>query len=68
MTVFIEKTDSGRYKWLVRVGRGRGSVIKSRHNKKRRAKKKARQIARKRGDVLKEQMNAGYWQTVTSYG
>lgn len=68
MTVYIEKQDSGRYKWVVRVGRGRGSVIKSRHNKKRRAKQKGRQIARERSDVLKEQMHAGYWQTVTSYG
>lgn len=68
MTVYIEKQDSGRYKWIVRVGRGRGSVIKSRHNKKRRAKSRARQIARDRGGVLKEQMNWGGWQTVTSYG
>lgn len=68
MTVFIEKTDGGRYKWIVRVGRGRGSVIKSRHHKKRRAKKAARKVARDRSDVLKEQMHAGYWQTVTSYG
>lgn len=68
MTVYIEKADGGRYKWIVRVGRGRGSVIKSRHNKKRRAKQKGRKIARDRGEILKEQMHAGYWQTVTSYG
>lgn len=66
MTVYIEKTD-GRYNWLVRVGRGRGSVIKSRHYKKQQAKSKGRKIARKRNDVLKEQMQAGYWQTVRSY-
>lgn len=67
MTVFIEKNDDGRYKWIVRVGRGRGSVIKSRHRKKARAKSKARKIAKKRGDKLKEQMNYGTWRTVRSY-
>jgi hypothetical protein len=67
MTVYIEKNDGNRYKWIVRVGRGRGSVIKSRHYKKRQAKKTAREIARDRGDVLKEQMHYGQWQTVTSY-
>lgn len=68
MTVYVEKNDGGRYKWIVRVGRGRGSVIKSRHYKKRQAKRKGRKIADQRGDVLKEQMQAGYWQTVGSYG
>jgi len=67
MTVYVEKND-GRYKWLVRVGRGRGSVIKSRHYKKLPAKKMGKQIAKKRNDVLKEQMNWGGWQTVRSYG
>jgi len=66
MTVYIEKND-GRYKWIVRVGRGRGSSIKSRHRYKRNAETKGRKIAKKRGDVLKEQMNAGFWRTITSY-
>ena len=69
MTVYVEKLDSSnRYNWVVRVGQGRGSVIKSRHRMKQRATSKGRQIARQRGDVLKEQMQAGYWRTVTSYG
>lgn len=69
MTVYIEKlADSHRYNWVVRVGRGRGGAIKSRHRKKQRAKSRGREIARKRGDLLKEQMQAGYWRTVTSYG
>ncbi len=67
MTVYIEKTDGGRYNWRVQVGSGRGARVKSRHKYKRRAKSKARQLAKRRGDVLKEQMNAGYWQTVASY-
>lgn len=68
MTVYVEKNTDGRYKWVVRVGRGRGSVIKSRHRLKRKAKEMGRKIARQRGDVLKEQMDYGAWQTVTTYG
>lgn len=67
MTVYIEQTD-GRYNWIVRVGRGRGSIIKSRHYKKRQAKRKGRKIAKERNDTLKEQMTWGGWQTVASYG
>lgn len=67
MTVYIEKIESGQYNWRVQVGNGRGARVKSRHRKKRRAKSKGRSLARKRGDVLKEQMQAGYWQTVASY-
>jgi len=67
MTVYVEKND-GRYNWIVRVGRGRGSVIKSRHFKKQPALSKGREIAKQRRDTLKQQMQAGYWQTVTSYG
>lgn len=66
MTVYVEQND-GRYNWIVRVGRGRGSVIKSRHKYKRRALSNGRKIAKQRNDTLKEQMDAGYWQTVTSY-
>lgn len=67
MTVYVEKND-GRFKWVVRVGRGRGSIIKSRHRLKRKALSKGRKIARKRNDVLREQKQAGYWETVRSYG
>jgi len=67
MTVYIVKNDSGRYQWRVQVGKGRGARIKSRHKLKRRAKQKGRDLAKERGDVLKEQMYAGYWQTVGSY-
>jgi len=67
MTVYVEKNDHARYKWVVRVGRGRGSIIKSRHELKRRALRKARKIAKNRNDVLKEQKYAGYWETVRSY-
>jgi len=67
VTVYIKRTNSGRYSWRVQVGSGRGARIKSRHRLKRRAKQKARQLARQRGDTLKEQMQAGYWQTVRSY-
>jgi len=67
MTVYIKRTNSGRYNWRVQVGSGRGARIKSRHRLKRRAKQKGKQLARDRGDTLKEQMQAGYWQTVASY-
>ncbi len=67
MTVYIEKYDEGRYNWRVKVGEGRGSVVKSRHELKRRAKSKGKQLARKRNTTLKEQMQAGYWRTVASY-
>jgi len=67
VTVRIKRIDSGRYNWRVQVGRGRGARIKSRHRLKRRAKQKARKLAQQRGDTLKEQMQAGYWQTVASY-
>lgn len=67
MTVYIEKIETGRYNWKVQVGSGRGARIKSRHKYKRRAKAKAKQLAASRGDVLKEQMQAGYWRTVRSY-
>jgi hypothetical protein len=67
MTVYIEKYDQGRYNWRVKVGKGRGAVVKSRHELKRRAKAKGKQLARQRGETLKEQMQAGYWQTVGSY-
>jgi len=66
MTVYIEKSG-GKYNWIVRVGRGRGSSIQSRHYKKRQALASGRRIAKRRGDVLKQQMHAGYWQTVRSY-
>jgi hypothetical protein len=67
MTVYVKKLSNGRYNWRVQVGKGRGARVKSRHEKKRRAKSKARSLARDRGDVLKEQMQWGGWQTVTSY-
>lgn len=67
MTVYVERLQNGRYRWRVQVGSGRGARVKSRHRKKRTAKQKARQVARQRGDVLKEQMQAGYWRTVASY-
>lgn len=67
MTVYIEKHDSGRYNWRVKVGEGRGAVVKSRHLYKRRAKAKGKQLARQRGETLKEQMQAGFWRTVQSY-
>lgn len=67
MTVYVEKYDSGRYNWRVKVGEGRGAVVKSRHEKKRPAMAKGRQLARKRGETLKEQMQAGFWRTVRAY-
>lgn len=67
MTVYIKRIENNRYNWRVQVGNGRGARVKSRHEYKRRAKSKGRQLAQKRGDVLKEQMQAGYWRTVTSY-
>jgi hypothetical protein len=67
MTVYIKKIESGRYNWRVQVGNGRGARVKSRHELKTRAKQKGKQLARKRGDTLREQMQAGYWQTVRSY-
>lgn len=68
MTVYVKKdTSSSRYRWRVQVGNGRGGRVKSRHLYKERAKQKGRQLARKRGDELREQMQAGYWQTVASY-
>jgi hypothetical protein len=67
MTVYIEAESSGRYNWRVQVGNGRGARIKSRHRYKRRAKSKAKQLARQRGDQLKERMQAGYLRTVASY-
>ena len=67
MTVYVKKTESGRYNWRVQVGNGRGARVKSRHKYKRRAVEKARQVAQQRGDVLREQMQAGYWRTVASY-
>lgn len=67
MTVYVKKIDSGRYNWRVQVGNGRGARVKSRHRHKRRAKSKGRQLAKQRGDVLKEQMQAGYWRTAASY-
>lgn len=67
MTVYIKKTSNGRYNWRVQVGNGRGARVKSRHRYKRRAKAKARQLAQQRGDVLREQMQAGYWRTVATY-
>jgi hypothetical protein len=68
MTVYIKRVAEGsRYNWRVQVGTGRGSVIKSRHQFKRRAKEAGRRLAKERNDVLKEQMQAGYWQTVRSY-
>jgi hypothetical protein len=67
MTVYIKKLDGSKYNWRVQVGKGRGARVKSRHRLKRRAKEKGRQVARSRGDVLKEQMQYGAWQTVRSY-
>lgn len=67
MTVYIKQTDGGQYKWRVQVGSGRGARVKSRHKYKRRAKAKGKSLAQQRGDVLKEQMDAGYWRTVRSY-
>lgn len=67
MTVYIEKHDAGRYKWRVKVGEGRGAVVKSRHRYKQRAKAKGKQLAKQRGETLKEQMQAGFWRTVTAY-
>lgn len=67
MTVYIEKISGGRYNWKVQVGNGRGARIKSRHKYKRRAKAKGKQLARQRGDQLKERMQAGYLRTVATY-
>jgi len=67
MTVFIKKVADGRYNWRVQVGKGRGGRVKSRHRLKRRAKAKGKEIAKRRSETLKEQMQAGYWQTVRSY-
>lgn len=67
MTVYVKQVSNGQYKWRVQVGNGRGARVKSRHKLKRRAKSKARKLAQQRGDVLKEQMDAGYWRTVRSY-
>lgn len=67
MTVYIEKHDSGRVNWRVKVGEGRGAVVKSQHRLKRAAKQAGMQLARKRGETLKEQMQAGYWRTVRQY-
>lgn len=65
MTVYVEH-QNGR--WLVRVGRGRGSIIKARHSTKRQALRDGRELARDRGDELQQEMQAGYWQTVRTYG
>lgn len=63
--VFVEKAgDSKRYNWIVRVGRGRGSRILSRHRLKRRALTIGREEAAKRGVGLREQMESGIWRTV----
>jgi hypothetical protein len=68
MTVYVEH-NNGRYAWIVRVGRGRGSVIKSRHRLKRKAKQRARTIARKRNDSVRVQTKqTGQWKTLASYG
>jgi hypothetical protein len=67
MTVYVEKIDSGQYRWRVKVGENRGAVVKSRHRYKRRAMESGRRLARKRGETLKEQMKAGYWRTVRAY-
>lgn len=68
MTVYVEKLgDNARYNWRVKVGKGRGGRIKSRHRLKRRALARGKQLARDRGDVLKEQMDWGGWRTVGTY-
>jgi hypothetical protein len=68
MTVYIKKLeDNSRYNWRVQTGKGRGARVKSRHYKKAQAKQTGRRIAKKRGDVLKEQMQWGGWRTVRSY-
>lgn len=68
MTVYIKRVAEGsRYNWRVQVGNGRGAVVKSRHYLKRQAKQAGRELARERNDVLKEQMQAGFWRTVRSY-
>lgn len=68
MTVVIESAkNNSRYNWRVQVGQGRGSVIKSQHYKKQAAKREAKKLARKRGDVLKERMQWGGIRTVRSY-
>jgi hypothetical protein len=68
MTVYVEKLgDNSRYNWRVKVGKGRGSRIKSRHRLKRRALQRGKAIASDRGDILKEQLQWGGWRTVRSY-
>lgn len=68
MTVYIKKLKSGdRYNWRVQVGKGRGARIKSRHYKKSQAKQMGLELARQRGDELREQMQYGHWRTVRAY-
>jgi len=67
MTVLVEQHDHPRYAWVVKIGKGRGGCIISRHELKPRATQRAKQLARRRGDTLKEQMQAGYFRTVAEY-
>jgi len=68
MTVAVERHDHPRYGWVVKIGPGSGGRIVSRHELKRRAKQKGKRLARKRGDTLTEEMQAGYTRTVADYG
>ncbi|MFB6197591.1 MAG: hypothetical protein ABEI52_04890 [Halobacteriaceae archaeon] len=68
MTVLIQKArDNKSHNWEVRIGAGQGGKILSRHYKKRQALKKGRRVAKKRGDVLKEQLQWGGWRTRQDY-
>lgn len=59
--------------WIVKIGRGQGGSVHSRHRLKSAAIKEARQQGRKRKDqdggaILRVQNQKGHWKTEAEYG
>lgn len=65
-------TTQSKGDWIVKVGRGRGGTIVSRHRQKSKAIARGRREGRKRDDsegaVLKVQNKRGRWKTEARYG